>query len=115
MIEMNVCWSGNNATGDYKMAIAVSAGLMKGYGLSLQSDTTGIKTLSTVAGGSASTQATYNVVATDIDFLMTSKIYFNFIASANATCKYQFANAAAGAGRISRTWKGSILQYKRID
>jgi hypothetical protein len=115
MIEMNVCWSGNNATGDYKMAIAVSAGTMKGYGLSLQSDTTGIKTLSTVAGGSALTQATYNLVATDIDFLMTSKIYFNFIASANATCKYQFANASAGAGRISRTWKGSILQYKRID
>jgi hypothetical protein len=115
MIEMNVCWSGNNATGDYKMAIAVSAGTMKGYGLSLQSDTTGIKTLSTVAGGSASTQTTYNLVAADIDFLMSSKIYFNFIASANATCKYQFANISAAAGRTSRTWKGSILQYKRID
>ncbi len=115
MIEMNVCWSGNNATGDYKMAIAVSAGTMKGYGLSLASDTTAMKTLSTVAGGSISTQTTYNLVATDIDFLMTSKIYFNFIASANATCKYQFANVTAGAGRTSRTWKGSIMRYKRID
>jgi len=46
---------------------------------------------------------------------MTSVIYFNFNPSVNSTFKFQFANAAAAAGRTSRTWKGSILKYKRID
>jgi hypothetical protein len=116
MCEMDICWSGNNATGDYKFTLGVSSGLMKAYGTFIGSDTSAVRLLSTAGAGSAVVgDQIMQVVAADIDFLMNVKIVWYFHASANATFSYRFANSAAAAGRISRTWKGSIMRYKRID
>lgn len=113
MVEMNLCYSGNNATGDYVGRFTIGTGTLNGYGIILSSDQTTPRQL---IGTTFQAQfGTYQLVSANIDFLMTSVIYFNFFPSVNATFKFQFANAAAAAGRISRTWKGSILKYKRID
>ena len=116
MCEMDICWSGNNATGDYKFTLGVSSGLMKAYGTFIGSDTNAVRLLSSAGAGSAVLgDQIMQVVVADIDFLMNVKIVWYFHASANATFSYRFANSAAAAGRTSRTWKGSIMRYKRID
>lgn len=116
MIEMNICWSANDATGDYKFAFTISTGTIRGYGVCVKSDAVGNLIISTTGTGSTTTSTqTLQAVATNLDFLMSAVVYFNIFVSANATFKYQFANNTAGAGRTSRTWKGSILKYKRID
>lgn len=116
MIEMNICWSANDATGDYKFAFTISTGTIRGYGVCVKSDAVGNLIISTTGTGSITTSTqTLQTVATNLDFLMSAVVYFNIFVSANATFKFQFANNTAGAGRTSRTWKGSILKYKRID
>ena len=117
MIEMDIVISANNTTGDYKNAFFVSAGTMLGTGFMLGGSATGtvqtnIYSSNTVA---TSTNVTLGTAIANIDLLSSTKIIYSFQASANATFSYQFANASAGAGRTSRTWKGSILKYKRID
>jgi hypothetical protein len=117
MIEMDIVISCNNTTGDYKNAFFVSAGTMLGAGFMLGANATGavqtnIYTSNTVA---TSTTVPLGTQVANIDLLSSTKIIYSFQASANATLSYQFANNAAAAGRTSRTWKGSILKYKRID
>jgi hypothetical protein len=113
MIEMNICWSGNNATSDYDCRFSLTSGVLNGYGIALASDQT---TPRIIAGTSATASiGTFNLVSLNIDFLNAATLNFNFNPSANATFNFQFRNASAGAGRTSRTWKGSILKYKRID
>jgi hypothetical protein len=46
---------------------------------------------------------------------MTCKVQFNFTCTQNATFKYQLRNVAASVGATSRTWKGAILKYKKIN
>lgn len=114
MVEMNVCYSGNNTTGDYKFNFAVNSGTIKGRGYAINYGTTmGITFTALTAPGSLNVAT--GVGAADLDELITLSIMINFQASANATFKYQFANNSAAAGRTSRTWKGSIMKYKRID
>jgi hypothetical protein len=116
MIEMDICWSGNNVTGGYSYVFGVSSGTIKGGGVVYTNSAVSTLLMNTSAGGAAApSPRTSAVLNADIDYLMTMKICVNVIASANATFRYQFANASAGAGRTSRTWKGSILRYKRID
>lgn len=116
MIEMDLCWSGNNVTGGYSYVFGVSAGTIKGGGVVYTNSAASTLLMNLTSGGAAApTPRTSAVLNADIDYLMTMKICVNVLASANATFRYQFANAAAGAGRTSRTWKGSILRYKRID
>jgi hypothetical protein len=113
MVEMDICWSGNNATSDYDCRFSLTAGVLNGYGIALVSDQT---TPRIIAGTSATASiGTFNLVSLNIDFLNTATLNFNFNPSANATFNFQFRNASAAAGRTSRTWKGSILKYKRID
>ena len=117
MIEMQITYSGNNITGDYKYAIAVSAGSMKGAGSTIYLGATGIQANTGLTANIASRtqEVICGVAYADLDQLHTIITLYSFTASSNATCKYQFANSVAGAGRTSRTWKGSILKYKRID
>jgi len=115
MIEMNLCWSANHATGDYKFAFEISSGTMKGRCVMLRSDASSVLIITTAGGGSTSITQTLQTATANLDFLMSAVGYFNIFVSDNATLKFQFANASAGTGRISRTWKGSILKYKRID
>ena len=111
MVEINLCYSGNNASGDYKFVLTPSTGTLNGRMTTASYNST----LSPVVQASLfPTQITVGTSA-DLDDLFHILITASFTASANATIKYQFANAAAAAGRTSRTWKGSILKYKRID
>lgn len=117
MIEMDIVISCNNTTGDYKNAFFVSAGTMLGAGFMLGASATAtvqtnIYTSNTVA---TSTSVVLGTPVANIDLLSSTKIIYSFQASANATLSYQFANNVAAAGRTSRTWKGSILKFKRID
>jgi hypothetical protein len=118
MTELNLCYSGNNNTADLKLAYTLSAGTMKASGIvigfSLASSPANNQTLA-VNGTIQAGPATIGVVQSDIDNLLTSTIYFNFTASANAVLKFQFANNIAAPGAISRINKGSILKYKKIN
>jgi hypothetical protein len=117
MIEMDVVISASNTANDYKNALVLSAGTMKGSGI-LTSNSAG-----TIAGATnilASTSISTNTSAigtalSDIDLLHSIKIIYSFTASANATFKYQFAQNAGGVGTTARTFKGSILKYKKIN
>jgi hypothetical protein len=115
MVEMILCWSANNASGDYKLAFTMSTGKLYGYGIITKSDAIANVALTTPSTGSSSSGVTFQAVATNLDFLMAADIKYNFYVDSNATLKFQFANNQAGTGRTSRTWKGSILKYKRID
>jgi hypothetical protein len=117
MIEMNVCYSGNNTTADYKFELRLTAGIFKGQGNFLAYSTTGVITNASLAANSAinTNGPALGVNTADIDSLQFLTIYFNFSASVNATFNYRFAQNTATAATTSRTWKGSILKYKRID
>ena len=105
MVEMEVAMSGNNTTGDYTFDFQVSAGTMKGKG-----------TAQNLTAAAANTTAVACGVSTaDLDDVVAMRIIFAFTASSNATFRYRFGNASAGAGRTSRTWKGSVLKYKTLD
>jgi hypothetical protein len=117
MIEMDVVISASNTANDYKNALVLSAGTMKGSGI-LTSNSAG-----TIAGATnilASTAISTNTSAigtalSDIDLLHSIKIIYSFTASANAIFKYQFAQNSATAATTARTLKGSILKYKKIN
>jgi hypothetical protein len=117
MIEMDIVISANNTTGDYKNAFNVSAGNMLGTGFMIGPTATGTAQVNIYSSNTVatSTSVPLGTATANIDLLSSTKIIYSFQASANATFCYQFANNTAAAGRISRTWKGSILKYKRID
>jgi hypothetical protein len=117
MIEMDIVISCNNTSSDYKNAFNVSAGTMMGTGFMFGPTATGtaqinIYTSNTVA---TSTSLVLGTAVANIDLLSSTKIIYSFQASANATCRYQFSQNIAIALTSARTWKGSILKYKRID
>lgn len=117
MIELDAVISCSSTSGDYKNAFNVSAGTMKGSGLSISNSNGGVaQTTNITASASASTNS--NPIGTalaDLDMLFSTKIIFSFTASSNATFRYQFAQNSAVLATTARTWKGSILKYKRID
>lgn len=117
MIEMIITYSSNNNAGDYLFDLAVSAGLMKGWGTCIGLSTTNaIQSIVLQASTAADTNnVTLGTPLSDFDGLSQAVINFSFYCDTNATFVYRFANASASTGRTSRTWKGSILKYKRID
>jgi hypothetical protein len=117
MIEMDIVISANNTSGDYKNAFNVSAGNMLGKGFMIGPSATGAAMVNEYAANAVPTSTSLPLGSplANLDFLLSTKIIFSFQASANATFSYQFANNSASAGRTSRTWKGSILKYKRLD
>ena len=117
MIELDLVISTTNNTADYKSAFNVSAGTMKGSGIALAAGGTGTASVAQFNANSTATTTTYvqGTLAQDVDFLLSSKFIYSFTASANATFRFQFAQNSAIAATTARTWKGSILKYKRID
>lgn len=117
MIELHIVFSANNSAGNYRYGLVVSSGIMKGGGNYLATQSTGGFVSGLInANSTASTNLiTSGTLAADIDMLQSININYSFFVSDNGIFKYQFANAIAGAFRTSRTWKGSILKYKRID
>jgi len=117
MLTMDLTISGNDATGDYRFGFAVSAGTITGRG-NCQNLTaaSAVNNIIVTANASASTTAIVTgVPSANLDDLVAVRIIYSFTPDSNATFKFQFANNSAAAGRTSRTWKGSILQYKRLD
>lgn len=116
MIDMDLVTSSNNSTSDYKFAFKVSSGTIDGLGTTQTMTTaSGITNLLVSASSSVSTSSISIGAAADINRLLYTRLNFAFYADTNATFKYQFAQNSAIAGTTARTWKGSILRYKRID
>jgi hypothetical protein len=117
MIELDLIVSADNQTGDWRGRLAVSSGTMKGSGICTHINATSAAATTYLVAANSST-VTQFIVGTnlaDIDLLASAKIIYSFYASANATFYLEFSNSVAAAGRTSRTWKGSVLKYKRID
>lgn len=119
MLQLILATSGNSSTDDYKFDFALSTGLMIGGGNYL--GRTAANATSTIAinasnaisstampvgqnGGTISTSSGIITVTAD----------FAFYVNSNTTFKVRFA-CNTGTTSIARTWKGSILKYKRID
>jgi hypothetical protein len=117
MIEMDVVISANSTANDYKFVLAVSAGTMKAQGILTSNGAGGIATIAnvTATAAAATTAVVVGTTSADLDFLHSMKIIYSFTASANATFKYQFAQNAGGVATTARTFKGSILKYKKIN
>lgn len=117
MVEMHLVYSGNDVVGDYKWQFSVSAGTMRGNGGSTSLGTGGGAIFSGLAANNvaSATVQPNGVAVANLDSLHSCFIQYNFWASNNATFKFQFANNSAGAGRISRTNKGTYLKYKKIN
>lgn len=117
MVEMNLIISGNNNTGDYTSRFAISSGNFIGSGYMIGPTATGAAQVNLYANNGVTTTnpLVLGTLGNNLNYLLSVLIIYSFTTSANATFSFQFANAAAAAGRISRTWKGSILKYKRID
>jgi hypothetical protein len=105
MIEINIVISSSSTSGDYKNAFNVSAGTMLGAGFMLGSTITGVVQTNLYTSNTVATSTTVSLgtQVANIDLLSSTKIIYSFFASANATAQ------------TARTWKGSILKYKRID
>lgn len=117
MVEMHLVYSGNDVTGDYKFQFRVSAGTMRGNGATTSLGTGGGSILSGIAANNVATATSVpnGVAVANLDSLHSCFAQFNFWASSNATFIFTFANNSAGAGRISRTNKGTYLRYKKIN
>lgn len=117
MIELTLTVSGSSTAADYQGAFLVSAGTMTGKGNCQNLTSAGaIQNIIITAAAAASTTAIITGAPTaNINDLVAVRMFYSFTASANATLSYRFANAAASAGSISRTWKGSIMKYKTLD
>jgi hypothetical protein len=117
MIELDAVISMNNGTSRYSNRLDISAGTMKGMGIMTNINNAGTAAVTTLSAFTAANTAATSIInpSLDIDGLTSIKIIFSFTASANAIFKYKFANLVATVGGISRTLKGSILKYKKIN
>lgn len=119
LIELIIATSGNGSTNDYQFRFALSSGLMIGAGSAIHRNASStqtnsaitalnvINTNSIVIGQNGGTiPSTSGVISASGDYA--------FYVNSNATLKFQFA-CASGTVSAARTWKGSILKYKRID
>ena len=114
MIELDITWSANDATGDYKFDYALSTGTMNAYGFYWTNNITTINNIN-ASNLQTSSDISINTINTNVNIIIPLKIVITALINNNGTFSYRFANNTAGAGRTSRTWKGSILKYKRID
>lgn len=117
MVILDLVISANNTTSAYLGRFQISSGTMKGHGIATIPNATGSANIfSQNANAVAQTVGFISGPPVgDLDQLLSGTIIFSFTASSNAIFKYQFSGQVSGAGRTSRTWKGSILKYKRID
>lgn len=117
MVMCDLVVSGSNTTADYQCGFVVSAGTMVGKGTHQGiSATAAVQNLVVNAATSAgTTNIVVGAATANINDLVYVRMAFAFTASSDATFSYRFANAVATAGAISRTWKGSIMRYKRLD
>lgn len=115
-VIFNIIYSGSDSTVDYRFRTAVDAGVITGRGWASgynSAMTLGLQAMT----GSGVSESSVIIAGTDgpITNPHSLEIQFSFLASANATFSYRFANGTSGVGRISRTWAGSTLRWKQLD
>ena len=117
MVEMQITYSGSSTSVDYKFALTVAAGSMNGGGNAIITGSTGASTafIMTADVSVSSTITPVGVINPNVNYLRTFTLLYSFIPTNNTTLKFQFANNVASASQISRTWKGSIMKYKKIN
>ena len=118
MLTMILATSSDSSLNDYKFAFAVSAGTINGVGNIVCRNAGNSGTVTVIS--SASGTVTNSVVIgqntgsiPNVSGIVTAIVDFGFYASSNGVLKFQFAlNSGA---TTARTWKGSVLKYKRLD
>jgi hypothetical protein len=118
MLQMVLATSSDNSTNDYKFAFAITSGTMNGVGNVVCRGATNSPTVTAIIANVAN--VTNSVIIgqntgsiPSASGIVTATVDFGFYATANATVKFQFAlNSGA---TTARTWKGSVLKYKRLD
>lgn len=119
LVELTLATSGDSSLADYNLALALSAGTMIGSGIVVHRNaansatTTAINASGTIATNSVSVGQNTGTIPSGSGIVSVTATY-GFYATANATLKFQFA-LTSGATGTARTWKGSILKYKRLD
>ena len=119
LVELTLATSGDSSLADYNLALALSAGTMIGSGIVVHRNaansatTTAINASGTIATNSVSVGQNTGTIPSGSGIVSVTATY-GFYATANATFKFQFA-LTSGATGTARTWKGSILKYKRLD
>jgi len=113
LISMDLVISGNNTTADFY----VDAGTITGKGTcqNLNSSAAVRNIIITAAAAQNTTAIVTGAPTASLDDLVAVKMQFACIVSNATTFRYRFGNASASSGRTSRTWKGSIMRWKRLD
>jgi hypothetical protein len=118
MIQMVLATASDSSTNDYKFGFAVSAGTMTGVGNAVCRNATNSGTV-TVISATAANVTNSVVIGQNTGTIpsgtgiVTATIDFGFYATSNGVFKFQFAlNSGA---TTARTFKGTILKYKRLD
>lgn len=117
MVELDIATAGNSTAADYKFAFLVSSGTMKLRGLALLITGGGSigNVLISAAGTATTTAVSSAILNNDFQYIQPMMFKIQFTATSNATFSFQFANNTAAIGQTSRTMKGSILKYKKIN
>lgn len=120
MVDLMIATGASGSANDYKFAFALSSGLMTGQGSAIHRNASNAQSNTVVNALNVAVTNSIPVGQNGGNILTTAGVVvatanIAFYCSANATFKFQFANNTAGIGGISRTWKGSVLRYKRID
>ena len=117
LISMDLVISGNNTTGDYTAGFYVDAGTITGKGTcqNLNSSAAVQNIIITAAAAQNTTAIVTGAPTASLDDLVAVKMQFACIVSNATTFRYRFGNASTSSGRTSRTWKGSIMRWKRLD
>lgn len=119
MLELHISTSGDSSTNDYKFQFLVSTGTMIGSGNAIHRSGTNAATNTALNATGVAVTPTVTIgqnggAIPTSSGVISAVANYAFRASANATFKFQFA-CNAGTTSVARTWKGSILKYKRID
>jgi hypothetical protein len=118
-VEFAIIYSGNNTTGDYKYAFTLPANCIAMGELMEWSTADAFVTpggLATAIGGGALWPAAERSIGTDAAH--TTRLlqgYFKVLCKAAGNIVFTFANAAAAAGRTSRTHAGSTIRYRKLN
>ena len=114
LVDMSNAVSCNDTTGSIRGFFGVDSGVMSGSGY-YAGPTTAVAF--SVAG--QATSGTFQMASigtgVNLDWVLGNKISFAFTPTATTTFRFKFGNNSAGAGRISRVWKGSIMKYKNLN
>ncbi len=119
LIQLLIATSGDSSTNDYQFRFALSTGLMTGSGSAIHrnaantQNNTAIVSANVINTNAIAIGQNGGSISSSSGVISASGDYA-FYVNSNATIKFQFA-CALGTTSIARTWKGSILKYKRLD